>query len=123
MDDEKLMRAIGIRIKEERQRLRLTQQAVAERTQVTKLTQIKYEAGKTVPNASYLALFADRGADVLYILTGQHTPEVREIAKEAVALQEDEAALLDYYRSATPAGRAAIRQVGAAFTEAVGKLG
>ncbi|MGB6095194.1 MAG: helix-turn-helix transcriptional regulator [Comamonas thiooxydans] len=123
MDEGKVMGAIGTRLKEERQRLRLTQQTIADLTLVTKVTQIKYELGTTMPNASYLALFAKEGADVLYILTGRHTPEVRQIDKGTVVLEAEEAALLDNYRSATPTGQATIRQVGVALTELVAKRG
>ena len=76
-----------------------------------------------MPNASYLALFAEEGADVLYILTGRHTPEVRQIDKDTVVLEAKEAALLDNYRSATPTGQADSRQVGVGFTEPAAKRG
>lgn len=108
--DGKVMDAVGKCIKEERQRLWLTQQTIADLTLATRVTQIKYEAGTTVPNASHLALSVAEGADVLYLLAGRHALAVRQIDKNAVALAAEAAALLANHRSATPIGQAAKRQ-------------
>jgi hypothetical protein len=91
----------------------LTQETIADLTLVTKVTQIKYEVGATLPNASYLALLAEEGADVFYILSGRHTPVLRQIYKDTVVLE----------CAATPTGQTAIRQVGVALTEPATKRG
>jgi transcriptional regulator with XRE-family HTH domain len=62
--------SIGGRLREERQRLDMSQPAFGEVGGVTKKTQMLYEAGERFPDAAYLSAAAGAGADVLYILTG-----------------------------------------------------
>ncbi|MBV4551739.1 helix-turn-helix domain-containing protein [Pseudomonas sp. SWRI102] len=62
------------RLRAERTRLGLNQTDFAALAGVTKKTQMLYEAGERVPDASYLAAIADAGADITLIITGQkHT--------------------------------------------------
>lgn len=63
--------SIGLRLRDERQRLDLSQTAFAEKGGVTKKTQMLYEAGERFPDAAYLAAVAQIGADIQYIVTGQ----------------------------------------------------
>lgn len=71
---------IGDRLKEERERLRLTQPSMADAAETTKKTQIDYEKNKTTPKGKYLAKVAVLGVDVGYVITGiraenvAHTP-------------------------------------------------
>lgn len=65
---------IGGRLRAERERLRLPQPAMAALASVTKRGLAKWESGKSYPNAEALASFANAGADVLFIVTGRHTP-------------------------------------------------
>ena len=71
---------IGNRLKDERERVRLSQTAIAELAGTTKKTQIDYELNRTPPKASYLAKIASLGVDVGYVVTGlraenvAHTP-------------------------------------------------
>lgn len=90
------MSTIGARLREERERLGLSQTAFGEIGGVGKLAQIKYEKGERSPDTSYLAAIADRGADVLYIVSGERqTPEERErLATVVDRLAEGEAAEL-----------------------------
>lgn len=68
---------LSARLKEERQRLGLTQSAFAKVAGVTKSAQIKWESGtSSAPTAPALAAIAEAGADVLYILTGRRSPEL-----------------------------------------------
>lgn len=62
--------SIGSRLKEERERLGLSQAAFAGLAGASKRAQIDWEKDATSPNAAALSAFADAGADVLYILTG-----------------------------------------------------
>jgi len=64
------MDTIAERIKEERERLGLTQDAFARIAGVSKPSQVRYEKGGRCPDGSYFAKLAAAGADVLYILTG-----------------------------------------------------
>ena len=65
------MGTIGERLREERDRLALSQPAFAEVGGVQKRAQINYEKNERYPDAAYLAAVAEAGVDVLYVLTGQ----------------------------------------------------
>jgi len=86
--------AIGIRLREERERLELTQAAFAELGGASKRSQIEWEKGAATPNAEFLAFVAEHGVDVLYVLTGarQQTDQAGrklELLNQAwVALEE-----------------------------------
>ena len=67
---------IGKRLREERERLGLSQPAFAAVAGTTKQTLFSWETGKTAPDGFQLAALATTGADVLYILTGQRSQPV-----------------------------------------------
>jgi transcriptional regulator with XRE-family HTH domain len=67
---------IGTRIKEERERVRLTQVALADAIGVTSRSIINWEMGTAQPPASALAAIANHGMDVLYILTNQRSQPI-----------------------------------------------
>ena len=92
---------IGARLREERNRLGLTQPELAARAGVGKQAQLRYEAGERNPDTVYLAALAHAGADVLYIVTGQRS---QALPPEAT-LPQDERALLDAYRACAPEAR------------------
>ena len=85
------------RLREVREALGLSQQALAERCGITARSQRNYESGERLPDAAYLAAIAAAGADVLYILTGQRTGGV----KPAPTLTAEEETLLSYFRDAS----------------------
>ncbi|MDR1995136.1 helix-turn-helix transcriptional regulator [Azonexus sp.] len=62
---------IGARLKEERDRIGLSQTEFAELAGVTRKTLYGYEAGERAPDAACLNIWAGRGLDVLYVITGQ----------------------------------------------------
>lgn len=62
---------IGHRLKEERQRLGLSQTDFSALAGASKGAQLKWEKDDAFPNAQALAAFAEAGADVLFILTGR----------------------------------------------------
>lgn len=97
----------GQRLLEERKRLKMNQDAMAEAAQVAKSTYCNYEAGKRAPDALALANLAAAGADVLYILTGK---------RAAGVLAPDEAALLDNYRAVSHERRSSLTDVAAALS-------
>lgn len=97
MDGEFLV-SIGERLREERERLGFTQPAFAGLAETTKKSQIDYEKDLTQPKAGYLASIAKVGADVQYIVTG---------VRSAATLGQDETDLLERYRSAPLAVKAA----------------
>ncbi|MEW5770333.1 MAG: helix-turn-helix domain-containing protein [Pseudomonadota bacterium] len=90
--------SIGERLKDERERLGLSQPAFAAVAGAAKRTLIDWEKGATSPNAVQLAALSAIGVDVLYILTGQRTMD---------ALSRDEQELLERFRAASLEGRLA----------------
>jgi len=94
------MQTIGERLKEERERLGLTQTACGEAGGVKKLAQIQYEKGASFPTARYLAEAAAAGVDVLYVITG---------SRGGVVLTPEETALVDNFRHSPPEARKAIK--------------
>ena len=61
---------IGVRLKEERSRLYLSQTDMAAAGGVGKTTQINYEKGSGATYAFYLETVEYLGVDVLYVVTG-----------------------------------------------------
>ena len=59
------------RLREERERLGLSQEKFGAIGGVLKRAQINYEKGERHPDSTYLTAIAAAGADVLFILTGQ----------------------------------------------------
>ncbi|HEC54352.1 MAG TPA: XRE family transcriptional regulator [Gammaproteobacteria bacterium] len=68
------MSGIGSRLRQERERLGLSQKNFGEIGGVEANAQGKYESGGRAPKADYLSRVAERGVDVLYVLTGTATP-------------------------------------------------
>ncbi|OLF53532.1 helix-turn-helix domain-containing protein [Pseudomonas chlororaphis] len=68
------MSGIGARLRQERERLGLSQKKFGEVGGVEANAQGRYESGDRVPKADYLSRVAVKGADVLYIVTGRRTP-------------------------------------------------
>ncbi|AQU84904.1 MULTISPECIES: XRE family transcriptional regulator [unclassified Halomonas] len=78
---------IGERLKEERERIGLSQTALAQIGGVGKTTQIKYEKGASNPDSSYLSAVADEGIDIFYVLKGQRS-ETATVQSFGVPLSE-----------------------------------
>ena len=86
------------RLREERERLALSQQVLAEKCGVTARSQRNYESGERNPDSAYLAAIAAAGADVLYVLTGQRSLSMP-------ATDPAEQVLLDSYRRCSAQAR------------------
>jgi len=107
-----------MRLKEERQRLGLSQTALAKALGVTKWTVINYERtggrGTPIP-ADLLSTCARLGMDVQYILTGVPSANLNRVAEEAGTyeverkktgtLSNGEQNLLEKYRRLNPRQR------------------
>lgn len=65
------MNYFGKRLREERERLGLNQEAFGAIGGVKKLAQLKYEKGERAPDALYLAAIKNKGVDIVYLLTGE----------------------------------------------------
>lgn len=93
---------IGQRLKEERERLGLSQAHFAGIGDLTKQAQINYEQGKRSPDTAYLAALAKHtNIDILYVVTGK-----RSITEDS--MNETEVELLNSYRSFDNNGKKAI---------------
>lgn len=64
---------IGDRLREERDRLGLTQTDFAELVGASKNTQSNYEKEVRKPDSDYLLRLSDAGADTIYVLTGHRS--------------------------------------------------
>lgn len=95
-------------MREERERLGLTQEAFGTAGGVLKRAVINYEKGERFPDVSFLAGVANVGADVLYIVTGKRGSE------SAGVLSEEESALLTRWRNGSPVLRGYLQEVGQA---------
>lgn len=104
---------IGKRLREERERLGMSQPAFAAVVGTTKQTLFSWESGKTAPDGFQLAAFATAGADVLYILTGQRSKPL-EPAQE---LPRQEQEWLALYRNSSEEVRAALKAAGNELTK------
>lgn len=98
---------IGVRLREERERLGFSQQAFAEIGGASKRSQVEWEKGAQVPNAEFLAHIATRGADVTYIVTGVRTLSAKEMEADldryGMAWETLEMALEETGREMSPA--------------------
>lgn len=84
----------GDRLREERERLKLSQPNFASIAGTTKQTLFSWESGKTAPDGFLLSAFAAAGVDVLYVITGERS----QGAAEVDLLPADERVLVDAYR-------------------------
>lgn len=67
------MVSLGERLREERERLGMSQTQFGDLAQVTKKTQMLYEGDQRSPKADYLTAIASQGIDVQYVLTGNRS--------------------------------------------------
>lgn len=94
---------VGGRLKETRKALGLNQAEIAKSVGVSREYWGRCERGVSVPGGEVLAALALKGADVVYVLTGQRTgssPAPRVMSAE-------EQTMLDYFRAAQPVARRA----------------
>ncbi len=70
MRNPEVRQQIGQRLLEERGRLGLTQQALADAIGAPRVSFVKYEAGQSSPAAETLVALEGAGVDVRYVLTG-----------------------------------------------------
>lgn len=85
----------------------MSQEELATRGGVHRNAQGKYERDLTPPDVAYLQRVAEVGVDVLYVITGRHTPP----AAEGQVLTAEEASLVEHYRRAAAEGRQAATTV------------
>lgn len=108
---------LGLRLKEERNRIGLSQQALADKLGSAKATIQNWEGAggrETQTPADKLEACARLGMDVQYILTGTRSDNLRRVAEEtgiykaekgAGALSREEEVLVEKYRQLKPGDR------------------
>lgn len=64
---------IAERIREERERLCISQALLASMAGVSRMSQVNYESGKRSPDANYLRAIAESGVDVGFVVTGKRS--------------------------------------------------
>lgn len=101
---------IGERLKEERSRLGFNQTDLATLGGVGKTTQINYEKGNGSPDAAYLAAVAEKGVDVLYVVTGERC------LTSAEGVSPEEADLVMAFRSMSEAERSVLQRISGSLT-------
>lgn len=97
---------IGARLREERERLGLSQPKFAAIAGTTKQTLFSWETGKTGPDCFQMALLAEAGVDVLYVLAGSNRTTLSDLP--GGGLPPDEQLLLEAYRGLSTAARKAL---------------
>ncbi|MDH4763061.1 transcriptional regulator with XRE-family HTH domain [Pseudomonas sp. SORGH_AS 211] len=109
-------RALGDRLREERDRLSLTQDELGQIGGVNRNSQGKYEKGERNPDSAYLEAIAAAGVDVLYVLTGKRQPI------EETALTKEEQEIVAYLRGMSDYNRESVRRMAFAMAAADGAL-
>jgi len=82
--------SIGLRIAQERKRLKYSQAKLSAKLGRSTATQISYEADETRPDADYFFALDELQADIYYIITGRQLEALKK---------EDELKLLRSYRT------------------------
>ncbi|RTR82558.1 XRE family transcriptional regulator [Pseudomonas aeruginosa] len=103
--------AIGARLQIERKRVGLNQDEFAQRVGVAKRTLAGYEAGNADVGASVLALSANIGVDVLYVVTGERKLQPID------GMDGSETQLVENYRQLSEEDRNYTSRVVAAMVE------
>lgn len=123
----------GDRLREERERIGLSQGLLAQHGGVKKLTQGSYENGKSFPNVDYLARVAAFGIDVLYVVTGEHKPVRQHViavvqhddeevsGRPVISLDERAQAMVQNYTATSDEGRRTIEKVALFAAESAAK--
>jgi transcriptional regulator with XRE-family HTH domain len=104
------MVGVSARLKEERKRLGLSQEAAAKALGISVDSLYGYEKNKTNPPVSVLLPFSDLGADVQYIVTGK---------RASALLPEAVQQLIAAFLSATTDGQSAILATATALSGVV----
>ncbi len=71
MVENLILKDFGTRLKEERRRLKLSQEELAKLGGVSRASQYLYEQGSRAPNIEYLMRLARGGADSFFLITGK----------------------------------------------------
>lgn len=96
---------LNIRLKEERDRLKLTQEVFGTHASAKKRTVVDWESGTSSPTAIQMQSLSLIGVDVQYVITGRRSVDV------ASTLSEAEEKIINTYRRADTEGKTTINHV------------
>lgn len=94
--------SVYFRLKQERERLFLTQEAFGEHAQAKKRTVADWESGKSSPTAVQLNLLSLIGVDVQFVVAGVRSVDI------ASTLTDAEEQIIETFRNSNTEGRNAI---------------
>ncbi len=77
--------AIGLRFREERERLKVSQEEMGSKLGVKRLAIGRYEGGQTAPAADQLAVMHGLGADVCYVVLGERRLDMQAVLQGLAA--------------------------------------
>lgn len=100
---------IGDRLKEERERLGFNQTEFSAVAGASKNSQYNYEKGDRSPDANYLAAIAEKGVDILYVVTGERKPQAAD------SITADASELLKLFEHVGDADRQVLMRMASAF--------
>lgn len=66
-----VIKNIGGRLREERERIGISQHLLAAKVGISRMSQVNYESGKRSPDANYLGAIYEAGIDVEFLITGK----------------------------------------------------
>jgi DNA-binding XRE family transcriptional regulator len=92
----RIKHGVGLRMREERLRLRLTQDELAQKLSVSRGTYLAYEKQLYPMDLTVVAQMPDAGLDVHYVLTGERRALAMQAAIPTLAFHEARAALKQY---------------------------
>lgn len=92
----------GARLKEERKRLKLSQEKLGNLGGVGRLAEIQYEGEVTAPTTRYLALIASAGIDLAYLIFGMRFSEGKLTAAQEARVNEQTIEWIDRYAETQP---------------------
>ncbi|ALZ84724.1 MULTISPECIES: helix-turn-helix domain-containing protein [Pseudomonas] len=111
------MSSIGSRLKEERERLGMSQGVFGEIGGVKTNAQVKYEKDERSPDALYLEALSRAGVDVSFVITGQRSTAISEASVGPL-----EAEILLYVRGMSDYNKESVRRMAFAMAAADGSL-
>lgn len=111
---ESLEKTLGARLREERDRLGINQNDLADIGGVGRNSQGNYENDRQNPDTVYLLAVAKAGIDVVYVLLGRRDTELG-------AQTEAEAEVICSFRSLGPDDQAVVRRVATGLAKMGGK--
>lgn len=102
-------------MREERERLGLSQAAFGQIGGVKANAQGKYESGERHADTAYLEAIAQAGVDTTYVITGERRPLSSD------ALSSEEADVLHHFREMSEVDRGVVKRLAHALAKSSGK--